>query len=79
MLVTATLSAPVTVHGREASYRVTSFEKTVTITVTGPDRVMDVLTWAKDYWIVLAAVGAGVAAVLEWLRRKNKRKVGFRT
>lgn len=80
MRVTVTLSAPVTVDGHEASYRVTSFERTVTVTVTPSDRATDVLTWAKDYWVILAAVGAGLAALLEWLRRRSKRKgqAGFR-
>ena len=80
MRVTVTLSAPVTVDGHEASYRVRSFEKTVTVTVTTADRVNDVLAWAKDYWVILAAVVTGLAGLFEWLRRKGKRKrqAGYR-
>src|SRR3990172_7848444 len=67
--VTVTLAAPVTINGRETSYRVTTFEKTVTVTVTGSDVASDVLTVAKEYWVILAAVGAGLGALFGWLRR----------
>jgi hypothetical protein len=72
--VTVTLAAPVTINGNETAYRVTSFERTVTVSVTRSDVISDVLTWAKEYWAILAAVGAGLGTSFEWLRRKRKRK-----
>jgi hypothetical protein len=78
--VTVTLAAPVTINGHETSYRVTTFEKTVTVTVTGSDVASDLLTWVKEYWVILVALAGGLGAFFEWLRRKRKRKrqVGFR-
>jgi hypothetical protein len=77
--VTVTLTAPMTVNGRETSYRIATFEKTVTVSVTRSDLVSDVLAWTKDYWVILTAAGGGLVALFEWLRRKRlkRRRAGF--
>jgi hypothetical protein len=58
--VTVTLTTPLTVHGHETSYEVTSFKKTVTVTVTGRERVTDILAWAKDNWAILTTLSSGL-------------------
>lgn len=77
--VTVTLTAPVIIDGRETSYRVTSFEKTVEVIVTGTDVASDLLSWAKDNWVILGAFGTAVAAAWAWLRRRRtrRRRAGF--
>src|SRR5262249_18637711 len=72
--VTVTLTAPVTISGSETSYIVTSFDKTVAVTVTREDTISDALKWAKDYWAIVAAVGAGLGGLWTWLRNRRKRQ-----
>ena len=69
--------APVTINGRESLYRVTSFEHTLTVTVTGADVLDDSLKWAKDYWAIFAAIGAGLGTLWAWLLRRRPRRAGF--
>ena len=78
--LTVTLTAQVVMDSRETSYRVTSFERNVDVTVTNTGVVSDVLGWAKDYWIILCAIGSGLVWLVAWLRRRRKRRgsVGFK-
>jgi len=72
--VTVSLTTPVIIDGRETSFPITSFEKTVTVTVTNADRAQDVLDWAKEYWGLLAALGGGLAGLVGWVQRRRKRR-----
>ena len=75
---TVTLAAPVIINGRESSYTVTSFERTVTVTVTSQGLAGDTLTWVKDYWVIVAAVGTAIGGLWAWLRRRqSRRRAGF--
>ena len=51
--LTATLSAPVVLDGKETSYSIRSFDKTVTVLVTNQQRASDALEWAKNHWVML--------------------------
>lgn len=48
-LLTVTLSAPVSIDGQETPYRVTSFERSLSVTVTAADVASDLLSWVKEY------------------------------
>lgn len=71
--LTVTLTAPVVIEDRETSYRVTSFEETVTVTVTASDRFSDLMKWARDYWVILVACGGALVALFRWLRQRRTR------
>jgi hypothetical protein len=45
LILTVTLTAPVTLDGRETGYKITSFDRAVTVTVTTEQRVGDALSW----------------------------------
>jgi len=78
--LTVTLMAQVVLDGRETSYRVTSFEKTVKVAVTNTGVITDALDWARNYWPVLAGVGTVLVGVVAWLRKrgaKHRGKFGF--
>lgn len=74
----AILTAPVILEGRETGFEVTSFDRTITVTVTTKDRFRDGLDGMEQHWQLLTAVGAGVLVALRWAgRRLQKRAVGF--
>ena len=75
--ITATLSAPVIVDGKETGYQVTSFSKTVTVDVSYAQHANDVMTWAKTYWPILVAVATGALAIWGWMKKKRPRRAGF--
>jgi hypothetical protein len=81
LTLTATLTAPVTVDGKETGYEVKSFERAVTVTVTTTDRLWDGLDWSQEHWQILAAAGAGLVVVLGWGTRsfQKRRRTGFRS
>jgi hypothetical protein len=79
--LTAILTAPVVVDGRETGFEVTSLDRTVTVTVTTGDRFRDGLDGMKQHWQLLAAAGAGLLFVVRWAGRRlqKRRAVGFQT
>jgi hypothetical protein len=77
--LTATLTAPVIVDGKETGYTVTSFEETVTVNVTYFQYGEDMLNWAKDYWVLLLATAGAVGGAWRWWWRKPKPHAGFKT
>jgi hypothetical protein len=79
LTLTATLTAPVIIDGKETGYEVKSFERAVTVTVTTTDRLWDGLDWSQEHWQILAAAGAGLVVVLQWARKpfQKRRRTGF--
>lgn len=73
-LLTVTLTAPVSIEGQETSYRVTSFEKSLAVTVTPVDVASDLLIWAKEYWVILVALGTGIVTAIRWLNGRRRRQ-----
>jgi beta-lactam-binding protein with PASTA domain len=65
--LTATLSAPVVLDGKETSYSIRSFDKTVTVLVTNQQRANDALEWAKNHWVMLVFAGGSFLGLLRWL------------
>ncbi len=65
--LTATLNAPVILEGKETSYSISSFDETVTVTVTTQQRAGDVVEWAKNRWVILTFAGAMLLGLLRWL------------
>ena len=65
--LTATLSAPVVLDGKETSYSIRSFDKTVTVLVTNQQRASDALEWAKNHWVMLVFAGGSFLGLLRWL------------
>jgi hypothetical protein len=73
---TVTLAALVVIDGDATPYRVTSFERTVTVDVTRGDVLSDILDWFKDYYAAVAAAAGGAVAGLVWLRKRLRRRLG---
>jgi hypothetical protein len=71
--LTATLTAPVMVDGKETGYTVKSLDQTVTVTVTSRQRAKDLLQWSKDYWVILTACVTAIGALIGWLRRRRRK------
>ena len=65
--LTATLNAPVILDGKETNYSISSFDKTVTVTVTNQQRASDALEWAKNRWVMLTFAGGLLLGLLRWL------------
>jgi hypothetical protein len=80
LTLTAILTAPVILEGRETGFEVTSFDRTVTVTVTTQDRFRDSLDGVRQHWQLLATVGAGLLVVVRWggRRLRKRRAAGFR-
>jgi Flp pilus assembly pilin Flp len=70
LTLTATLTAPVMIDGKETGYEITSFKKTVTVKVTRRQRLNDVLNWAdKNKWF-LGLLGVWTLAFVGWVRKR---------
>jgi tetratricopeptide (TPR) repeat protein len=71
--LTATLSAPVILEGKETSYSIRSFDETVTVIVTNQQRATDALEWAKNHWVMLIFAGGALLGLLRWLWRHMRK------
>lgn len=74
LTLTATLTAPVVYDGHETGYVVTSFERTVVVTITPEQRVGDLGVWVRDNWVLLAACAAALGGISRWLRHRRTRR-----
>jgi hypothetical protein len=75
LTLTATLTAPVVVDGKETGYEVKSFEQKVTVMVTTADQIWDGIDWSKEHWMILSAVGAGILAAWQWWKKRENREI----
>jgi hypothetical protein len=76
LTLTATLTAPVIVDGKETGYQVKSFEKTVTVNVTRSQQLTDALAWLDRNKWPLGLAGSALAVFAAWIRRRSFRIPG---
>lgn len=72
--LSVSLAAPVMVDGRETTYAVGVYRKTLAVRVGYRDQAADLLAWLGSSWGTLVAVGSTVGAAAAWLLRGRHRK-----
>ena len=70
--LTATLTAPLVIDGSPTGSEVVSFKQTITVNVTGGQRVKDFIDTLNTYWQAIAGIAGLLAVLWAWRRRRTE-------